>query len=472
MDLRKLTVERVDTRSNSAGTAARRGRHFRRLDLKERLSMKTYVTGLASLMVLLTAVDFYAAEPSSPSAISEAVESFFASQDPFVRQTVLPNIEKHRQSDCTLAFVDDKGAAVLNVHVTGQLKRHQFLFGACPPETKADLDPRFVAAWGSLFNYGVSQNALKWGNVEKQQGRYDFSRIDQMLDLCRQHDVALEYHFLTGYHPTWLAGLPVEERGKCQKAFARAILQRYKDRISFFQVYNEDWLTHIPRAAVYFDQTEFFAELTREFPHVKFGVADCWSLDSSYPLPDPATLKERYPGISFVAAHAHKPRRLWASPEQMYQNFDKYLGSGVKIHLTEYGIDSGQIEGSYRQGTWTEEMKAECFVQVRAVAFSHPAVESINHWDMGPGVRSRTYNAMLNEDFSPKPAYAALQDLIQRRFGTVIDGRSNEDGEYQFRGFHGRYEIAVENQAGRRSTLSFVLAPDSTNHRFVVGGAP
>ena len=236
-------------------------------------------------------------------------------------------------------------------------------------------------------------------------------------------------------------------------------------------MYNEDWLTHIPRAAVYFDQTEFFAELTREFPEVKFGVSDCWSLDASYPLPDPETLKKRYPGISYVAAHAHKPRRLWASPEQMYQNFDRYLGSGVKIHLTEYGIDSGQIEGSYRQGTWTEETKAECFVQVRAVAFSHPAVESLNHWDMGPGIRSRTYNAMLNDDLSPKPAYAAVQDLIQRKLSTAIDGRSNADGQYQFRGFHGRYEVTVENQAGRHSTLSFVLTPGSTHHRLVVAEA-
>jgi Glycosyl hydrolase family 10 len=172
-----------------------------------------------------------------------AVEAFFGSQDPFVRQTVLPNIEKHRQSDCTLQFVDGTGAAIPNLRVTGQLKRHQFLFGACPPENKADLDPRFVAAWSELFNYGVAQNSLKWGNVEKQQGQYDFSRIDRMLDLCSQHDVVLEYHFLTGYHPTWLAALSVEERAKCQKAFARAILQRYKGKMSFFQLYNEDWLT-------------------------------------------------------------------------------------------------------------------------------------------------------------------------------------------------------------------------------------
>lgn len=127
--------------------------------------------------------------------------------------------------------------------------------------------------------------------------------------------------------------------------FSQVMVQRYKDTIPFFQVYNEEWLKHIPRADVYFDQTEFFGELTKEFPKVKFGVSDCWSLDATNPIPDPETLKKRYPGISYLAVDAHKPRRLWPSPKQMYQNFDKYLGGGITIHLTEYGQfcpDTGQ----------------------------------------------------------------------------------------------------------------------------------
>ncbi|MHB8898407.1 MAG: endo-1,4-beta-xylanase [Thermoguttaceae bacterium] len=424
------------------------------------------LAGVAALVVLLCAAGLCA----EPSAGHAAVEAFFNSPDPFVRQTVLPNIEKNRKSDCTLELVDAQGAPAAKVKITGRLKEHRFLFGACPPESKADLDPKFIAAWAGLSNYGVAQNAMKWGNVEKEQGQYDFGRIDQMLDLCTRHGVVLEYHFLTGYHPAWLAALPPEEQARCQRAFARAILDRYRDKIAFFQVYNEDWLTHIARAKVYFDQTEFFAELVRDYPAVKFGVCDCWSIDTSYPLPDPEELKQRYPGISYVAAHAHKPRRLWPSPKEMYENFDKYLGSEVKIHLTEYGIDSGQIEGTYRQGTWTEETKAECFVQVRAVAFSHPAVESINHWDMGPGVRSRTYNAMLNDDLSPKPAYAALDELIHDRLTTALKGQSDEAGRYRFRGFHGQYEITVEDGAGHKTLLSFTLAPESCEHRLVVAG--
>ena len=87
----------------------------------------------------------------------------------------------------------------------------------------------------------------------------------------------------------------------------------------------------------------------------------------------------------------------------MYSNFDKYINSGVKIHLTEFGVQTGPIEGGYRQGEWTEEKIAEYFVQVRAVAFSHPAVETFNQWGMGPEKNRWTGNGLLNDDYSPTP---------------------------------------------------------------------
>ena len=234
----------------------------------------------------------------------KAVESFFNSNDSFVKETVIPNIEKNRKSDFTLRFVDGKGKVLSNLKIIGGLKRHQFLFGACPPESRTDFDPRWIAAWSNLFAYGVAQNAMKWSNVEREQGNRDFSRVDRILDLCTKNDVVLEYHFLTGYHPQWLNVLPDSEKARHQKAFAREVLKRYKDKLAFFQVFNEDWQTHVARAKLYFDQTEFFAELVKEFPKVKFGVSDCWTLNDTAALPDPDAVKKRYPGISYIAMHA------------------------------------------------------------------------------------------------------------------------------------------------------------------------
>jgi endo-1,4-beta-xylanase len=412
-----------------------------------------------------------AAVSCSRTDYNEAVEAVFHSKDPFIQQVVIPNIEKNRKSDYTLRFTDERGNPLAGLRIKGALRRHKFLFGACPPETPQALDPRCVAAWSSLFNYGVAQNALKWAHVEGEKGLRNFKRADEMADLCAKHGIVLEYHFLTGYHPDWLDELPDDEKACTQKEFALEAVERYKDKIRFFQVYNEDQHTHISRAEVYFDQSEFFIELVKKYPRVKFGVSDCWSLNGLAPPPDADEMKQKYPGISYIAIHGHKPRGLWASPKEMYKNFDKYLDSGIKIHVSEFGIMKGHIEGGYREGEWTEQNKAEYFVQARVVAFSHPAVEAFNHWTMGPGEGTWAANALLNDDCTPKPAYRALENLIKHKLTTSIGGITDEQGEYHFRGFHGQYEIIAENQAGNRASAVFDVDAENTQRNFVVEDA-
>jgi GH35 family endo-1,4-beta-xylanase len=430
--------------------------------------MKIFFDCVLALSIWLSAMPVVAL---AETRYHEAVDEFFNSKDPFIQKTVIPNIEKYRKGDFTLRFVDGKGKALPNLKINGSLKRNEFLFGACAPESKAELDQKWIAAWSKLFGYGLAENAMKWGNVEKEQGICDFNRIDRIVDISAKNDVVLEYHFLTGYHPQWLAGLPDSEKAERQQAFARSVVDRYKDKIGFFQVYNEDWQTHIARAKVYFDQTEFFAQLVKEYPGVKFGVSDCWTLNDTAVLPDPDTVKKRYPGISYIAAHCHKPRRLWVDPQVMYRNFDMYLHSGIKIHITEFGVQTGSIEGGYVQGDWTDENIAKYFVQVRAVAFSHPAVEAFNQWGIGPEQNRWTANLLLNDDYSPKPAYMALESLIKHKLSTTIDGQSDAQGQYCFRGFHGRYEITVANRAGGKATAVITLDPQKNQCTFVVENA-
>ncbi len=78
--------------------------------------------------------------------------------------------------------------------------------------------------------------------------------------------------------------------------------------------------------------------------------------------------------------HAHNPRQLWASPKEMYETYDPYLDSGIKIHLPEFGIILGEITGGYRSGHWDEDNLAEYFIQAMATAFSHKSVRVFNLW--------------------------------------------------------------------------------------------
>jgi len=60
------------------------------------------------------------------------VKAFFESEDPFVRDVVLPNIDKHRKGDLTLSL-SSGNTPLADAEVSVELVRHNFHFGTSPP---------------------------------------------------------------------------------------------------------------------------------------------------------------------------------------------------------------------------------------------------------------------------------------------------------------------------------------------------
>lgn len=396
----------------------------------------------------------------------KAVDKFFNSSDPFIKGTVIPNIEKNRMGDFSITFKNVDGTPISGLTVSASLVRHEFLFGACPPKGGSEnkLQPEHQKKWGEIFNYSIPQYTQKWDNVESTQGTRDFTAADRLLGFMDDNDILAEHHFLTGYHADWLSDISESKRGEFQRSFALESLERYKDRIKYFQVYNEDWKTHISRAKVYFDQTDFFSEIATKYPDLSFGINDHWEIrPGSNEPPDPSVVAARYTGIKWIGIHAHSPRGLWASPEQIYQAFSPYLNSDIKIHITEYGIirEKG-IEGNVKSGTWTDDLIAEYYVQTFATAYSHPGVEAFNQWGVGPDYNRYTGNNLFLEDGSETPLYHALKSLITDKLATKANVTTSDAGAATFNGTYGRYNIVVNDGSNNPDSAVIVLKPGQT----------
>jgi GH35 family endo-1,4-beta-xylanase len=431
--------------------------------------MKTPLT--AALAILFSPwICSTATRGETPAAAAQshgyhpAVTAFFESKDPFVQQFVLPNIEANRKCDVVLTVVDAEGKPLDGAAISVALKRHEFLFGHCDLATEKDPDRR--ALLNEIFHFTCPGNVTKWRSHAKEPGKDDFSKVDAALDSCDEHDSAFEWHFLSGYHPAWLGDVTsVSEKARYQVENSKTVLSRYRDRVRFFQVINEDWFTHIERAKVFIDQTAWFAELSKEFPGVELGVCDCWSYNLERRLPGVEELKARYPGINFISMHAHNPRQLWASPKEMYETFDPYLDSGIKIHITEFGIILGEITGGYRTGPWTEDLLAEYFVQAMATAFSHKAVRVFNLWS---NYEKFTGNPLFTEDGQPNEKYLAIKCLLQDTLATRASGVTDQSGCFAFRGFHGAYDLTVKHPSGKKSTARAEIAAAASELQLVL----
>ena len=424
-------------------------------------------TAFAVLLALAAAATPLRGQETTGRELHPAVTAFFESTDPFIREVVLPNIESNRKCDALIEVVDEAGHPLVGAAISVALKRHEFLFGHC--DLAIEKDPEKRRLLNELFHYTCPGNVTKWRAHEKNPGEHDFTKIDEVLDFCDARDIDFEWHFLSGYHPSWLEDVDsVVDKARYQVESSKAVLRRYGDRVRFFQVINEDWRTHIDRAKTYIDQTAWFAELRKEFPDVQLGVCDCWSFSPDRQLPTVEELKQRYPGIDFISMHAHAPRQLWASPKEMYETFDPYLDSGIKIHLTEFGIILGDITGTYRSGPWTEDLLAEYFVQCLATSFSHKSVRAFNFWS---NYAKFTGNPLFSASGEPNEKYEAIRCLLQDKLTTRSAGRTDSAGRFAFRGFHGTYDITLTLPSGKQIATRAPIGGDSPKAALVSIGA-
>ena len=393
-----------------------------------------------------------------------AVTAFFNTDDGFVREVVIPSMERTRKSEVHVKIVASDGTPLQRGHVSAELQKHEFLFGHCNLAT--EKSPRNRHLLNTLFHFTCPENLTKWKSYAPKPGVCDFSKIDSMVAYCNANGISIEWHFLSGYHPEWFTSVQSDaEKASCQLENCRTVLNRYQDTVNFFQVFNEDWHTHIQRAKVFCDQTELFKTLRKEFSEVELGVCDCWSFNKENRLPAVEDVKSRYPGINFVSMHAHKPRRLWASPKEMFDTFDQYKGSGVKVHVTEFGIIKGEIEGGHRSGDWDDATLAEYFVQVAVTAFSHPSVRVFNLW---ANYDKFTGNRLFGEGGKPTEQYDALNSLLNHKLITRVAGQTDQNGACVFNGFQGRYKFSVQSESGRLFVAHFDAVRRATHVKIVI----
>jgi hypothetical protein len=72
----------------------------------------------------------------------------------------------------------------------------------------------------------------------------------------------------------------------------------------------------------------------------------------------------------------------------------------------------------------------------------------ITWWNLGDGTaygnEGMAGGGLADNDFNPKPAYQALDELINRDWKTHLETTSGANGGVRFRGFHGGYQITVK----------------------------
>ncbi|MBI4345880.1 MAG: endo-1,4-beta-xylanase, partial [Elusimicrobia bacterium] len=119
-------------------------------------------------------------------------------------------------------------------------------------------------------------------------------------------------------------------------------------------------------------------------------------------------------------------------PARLVGALDELAALGKPLEATELDVDVPD-----------EVLQADYLRDFMIALFSHPAVDGVTLWGFWEGAHWRPRAALFRKDWSARPAAAALEELLARRWRTSIEGAADDRGELRFRGFLGRYELRV-----------------------------
>ena len=132
-------------------------------------------------------------------------------------------------------------------------------------------------------------------------------------------------------------------------------------------------------------------------------------------------------------------------PASVRDTFSRITVPGLPVHLSEITITS---PGSDARGEAIQAVIAE---NLYRLWFSLPQMYGITWWnavdDCGaPGEPS--VSGLFHRDMTPKASFFALDELLNNKWKTRLDAKTQEDGLIKFRGFKGDYRIVWEDDSG------------------------
>jgi hypothetical protein len=271
---------------------------------------------------------------------------------------------------------------------------------------------------------------IDWNRIEPVKGQYDWSYLDGLVDAARTHD--LNVLGLISYTAEWarppgsyFTAFPVNPADYGD--FAAAVVRRYADRVSHWELWNEPNLPlfsgfTISNGARYTELLKAaYPAIKRVQPDsvvVSAGLSRLLGADSP-----PAFMAQMYAAGAhgfFDAANAHPyvfPGGIaadtdngWSDVARMHDVMVANGDGGKKIWMTEFGAPTSAPTAEGVSQAEQAKQITDVLTAAANTGYSGPAfIYSIRDTDTSNrGDREANCGALLTTDWQPKAAAATL----------------------------------------------------------------
>lgn len=338
---------------------------------------------------------------------------------------------------------------------------HEFWFGCAissqvftPHSTMSDPDKaNYKEKFLENFNAAVTENAVKWGSMERNRGDIDYQTADNILEWteanglpCRGHNM---YWGIDQFVQKWVKELDAAELRKALEKRGIETARHYRGRFVEYDLNNEmihgNYYADKLGDGITKDMAEWVLEGDK---NARLWLND-YDILTGMRLEDflqhiRTMLKEGVP-ISGIGVQGHLHSETF-SREKLKESLDSLQQFGLPIRITEFNMP-GQRSKYYKDKTLTmtdeeEWHKAREMADYYRICFAHPAVEGILMWGFWEGANWIKASSLYRRDWTPTPALRTYQDLIFKEWNTSIAVILDENGEAFVPAFYGDYKIA------------------------------
>lgn len=325
-----------------------------------------------------------------------------------------------------------------------------FVGGSMPENDRKQYEEFFL----KNFNSAVTENAVKWGNMEPRKGEVNYSTVDGILNWTKKHQIPLRAHNLFWGIPRfvqpWVKELTDDELRQTLQNRAETITKKYKGQFAEYDLNNEMVHGNYYEDRLGPDITGLMAQWAHQGdPDVKLYLND-YDILTGNKLADYMNqirkLLEQGVPIAGIGVQGHLHMDTF-DRNQLKSALDSLGLFGLPVRITEFNMPGQRskyhIEKITTMTPEEEALRAREMVDYYKICFAHPAVEGILMWGFWAGANWIPVSSLYKRDWSPTPAAEAYQDLIYNEWWTKNSGTAGKNGMFSIPAFYGKYKVTV-----------------------------
>ncbi|HUG12519.1 MAG TPA: endo-1,4-beta-xylanase [Opitutaceae bacterium] len=343
-------------------------------------------------------------------------------------------------------------------------ERHEFWFGAALANQAFDgrMPPADAARYKEVFlehfNSAVTENALKWLAMEREQGKVNYATVDAILEWTDANGIPLRGHNIywgiEKFVQPWLMSMDNEALRSTLEARGRDIGRRYRGRFVEYDLNNE--MIH---GNFYADRLgkRITLEMT-QWIHAEDPEAKLWLND--YDILTGKRLNDYIAHIRELVAMGVPVAGIGVQGHLHAETFDRNAlrrslvaleKLNLPIRVTEFNMPGQRsVFEKDKERVMTaaeEEAKARDLVDYYRICFASPAVTGILMWGFWENSNWIPASSLFKSDWTPTPAAKSYRDLVYGEWWTRWEGKADASGRCEVPAFFGTHRVSADNMS-------------------------